>query len=589
MQERASIDTKYKWDLSEIFTAETFEKAFREVEALVPNLAGFRGKLDAKTTIEYLKLYSKAQEILERMHTYASMSKDLDIAKTEFVALVQRVEMLVVTARTATAFATSELNEMSKELLSSMQNDPKYADYDVFLADIIRNKPHILSTKEEELLSNIALYSGDFTMIFGALDYADLKFEDVIVDGKPVKMSHGTYSYLLQNRDANVRSSVFTTYYKAYKDHINTLCATYAGNVKRNVADAKIRHYASAQAMKMHGENVPNEIYDRLIKTIRANLGGMHEYVGLRKKALRLAELHMYDMHVAITDDFKLSLSYDDAYNIVKEGLKPLGREYAELLSKAQKERWIDVYETPNKRSGAYSSGTYTTKPYILLNYEGTTHDIFTIAHELGHSMHSHYSNKAQCYDKSGYVIFVAEVASTVNEVILLKHLIAKAKTATEKKFYLSYYLDMFRTTMFRQTMFSEFEAYAHAEVEAGRPLTPEGLSDKYLEINKAYYGTAVNHDAEIRYEWARIPHFYRAFYVYKYATGLISAINIAMRILREGESYVERYKGFLSSGCTKAPADLLFDIDVDLKSEVPYKFAMKEFNDSVSALKELL
>ena len=332
--------------------------------------------------------------------------------------------------------------------------------------------------------------------------------------------------------------------------------------------------------------DIPAEVYDNLIKHVGENLPVMHEYVEYRKKMLG-GEVNMYDMHVSLVDEAELSLDFEDAFELVKKGLAPLGKDYVGLLERARKERWMDVYETENKRSGAYQSGCYGMHPFVLLNYSRTTHDIFTIAHELGHAMHSHFSDSALAYSKAGYAIFVAEVASTVNEVLLLKYLLSSTKDVALKKFLLNYYLDMFRTTLFRQTQFAEFEKKAHDMDLNGEALTADSLSDMYYELNKKYYGGAAVHNDEIRYEWARIPHFYNAFYVYKYATGITSAVNIADGILKNPENVVG-YKKFLSAGGSDSPYEILKIAGVDLKTAKPYETAMKEFKDTLAALKKL-
>lgn len=337
-------------------------------------------------------------------------------------------------------------------------------------------------------------------------------------------------------------------------------------------------------------DNVPGEVYTKLVKTVGAHLEPVHRYVALRKKALGADKLHMYDLYTSIVREADLKLPFEQAFELVLKGLAPMGEEYVGLLKTARENRWIDVYETENKRSGAYSMGVTGVHPYVLLNYSSTAHDVFTIAHELGHSMHSYYSDKAQDYVNEDYSIFVAEVASTVNEVLLLKHMLSSEKDPAMRKFLLSYYLDMFRTTLFRQTMFAEFELKSHAMAQEGKPLTVESLSREYLKLNKKYYGPDVVHDKQIRLEWARIPHFYSAFYVYKYATGITSAVNIAHSILTEGESAVKRYKEkFLSAGGSKSPYDILCDVGVDLKTDEPYMVAMDEFAKTLAMLEELI
>ena len=414
-----------------------------------------------------------------------------------------------------------------------------------------------------------------------------MQLGSVKVDGKKVKLTHGTYAQLLQSPDQNVRKAAFTTYYKGYENLLNTLTAVYAGSVKSDVFSATARGYKSCLEAAMFNENVPECVYTNLIESVDENCKYVHDYVAYRKTALGVERLNMYDMYVPIVEGADMSLPFEEAFDLVKKGLSVMGDEYAGLLQKAHDERWMDVYETENKRSGAYSWGSYSTKPFVLLNYSATIHDIFTIAHELGHSMHSYYSNHTQPYSKAGYAIFVAEVASTVNEVLLLKYLLSTTTDKKMKKYLLSYYLDMFRTTLFRQTMFAEFEKISHDMEQKGKPLTPKSLSDAYMKLNKKYYGPAVTHNKQIATEWARIPHFYNAFYVYKYATGITSAVNIANSILKDN-SFVAQYKKFLSAGGSDSPYEILKIAGVDLATRAPFDFAMNEFKDTLEQLKAL-
>ena len=392
----------------------------------------------------------------------------------------------------------------------------------------------------------------------------------------------------MQSKDRALREKAFKKYYAAYISLINVISATYYGNVKKDVFYAKARKYDSCLDAALSGEDVPVSVYENLIKSVNGALPVLHKYIAEKKKSLGLAEMRMYDMYLPVVPDKDLKLDYDRAYELVIKGLSVLGEEYTALLKKAKKERWLDVYERDGKKSGAYSVAVYDTHPYVLLNYQKTTHDVFTIAHEMGHSIHSYFSNGNRPYAKADYKIFVAEVASTVNEVLLLKYLLKSADDAALKKYLLSYLMEMIRTTLFRQTQFSEFEEYAHGAVERGEPLTKDGMCAKYLELNKKYYGDAVVSDEEIKYEWARIPHFYRSFYVYKYATGIISALAIADRITREGAPAVKDYFAFLSSGNSDGPVELLKIAGVDLTTEKPYSAAFGEFKDALEQFKRL-
>ncbi len=568
---------------------EELEQLVAEVKAAIPGFAKYNRKLNAENAIDCLNELSATARKAERLYVYSFMKCDENTADTRFQALSSRMEMLYTEFSSAVSFVMPQLSRLPEKTLRQMLMRPEYADYTNTINELIREKKHMLSDKEEKMMSEFSTFMGDFEQIFTRIDNADMRFEDVVADGKPVKLSHGTYSVLLQHPDQNVRKDAFEKYYKAYMSLKNTLAASYAGNVKKNCALAKVRKYKSALQHALYAEGISDKVYNNLIKAVNKGTPAVHEYVALRKKALGLKELHMYDMYVPLTKEYDLSLEYDEAYRLVISALAPLGEKYRSILEEAYRSNWIDVEETENKRSGAYHWGVYDSPPFVLLNYQKTAHDVFTIAHELGHAIHSYHSKHAQCYNKADYAIFVAEIASTVNEVLLLKYLLKTAE-GEQRKFLLSYYLDMFRTTLFRQTMFAEFEKFAHSQIEAGIPLTHESLSAHYLELNKKYYGEAVVHDEQIAYEWSRIPHFYKgsAFYVYKYSTGLTAAVNIVSRILSDN-SFVEKYFRFLSAGSSMLPPDILKLVDIDLSASEPFDYAMSEFAATLEELQKLV
>ncbi|MBP5177085.1 MAG: oligoendopeptidase F, partial [Clostridia bacterium] len=448
---------------------------------------------------------------------------------------------------------------------------------------ILKEKPHVLSKETESVLSLGGQVFGAFRDIFTMIDNADMPLPTIKLGGEKVTVSHGLYGVLLKSPDRKIRKEVFKKYYGAYRSLLKTITATYAGNVNKNVFIARARNYSSCLEMALLNEDVSVKVYENLLKSVHKALPELHRYVRQKKKALGLKSMHMYDIYVPTVEDCELSLDYEDAFKLVKKGLAPLGEDYLALLQQAHDDGWIDVEETDGKRSGAYSMGVYALKhPYVLLNYQKTTGDVFTIAHELGHALHTYHSNKYQPQSKADYKIFVAEVASTVNEVLLLKYLLKTSTDQKLRKYLLSYYTDMIKSTLFRQTMFAEFEYLAHDMAAAGEPLTDESLSQKYLELNKRYYGRSVVSDNEISYEWARIPHFYNAFYVYKYATGIISAISIAERIYSLGAPAVADYKKFLSSGGSDSPVELLKLAGVDLTKMAAYDLAMKSFKNAL-------
>ncbi|MCM1533940.1 MAG: oligoendopeptidase F [Corallococcus sp.] len=587
---RSEIPEKYKWNLGDIFaTVDDWEKSFAKMSKEYKKLGEFQGKLsDRDTLLKFLKLSDKIDREFEKLYCYAFMSYNEDSQDAERQARYARIYGLLTESNTLTAFVSPELSALSDKKLKALIADPDFSDYDVQLQNLLDGKAHILSQAEEKLLAGVGAFSQQFQEVFNRLDSGDIKFETITVDGKEVQLGHGTYSMLLQHPDQKVRKLAFETYYKGYIEKINTLAGLYEGSVKSDWFFAKAKKFGSTMEEALFYEHVDKAVYDNLIKCMHGSFEPLHKYIALRKKLMGVETLNMYDLYVSIFEDADIACEYEEACELVLKGLAPLGEDYLDVVRHAFANRWIDVHETPTKRSGAYSMSVPGVHPYMLLNYQKTTHDIFTIAHEMGHSMHSYYSEKKQPYAKANYKIFVAEVASTCNEVLLLKYLLKNTADVKLKKYLLQYYLDMLRTTMYRQAMFAEFEQIAHDLAEKGQPLTSEIMSQKYLELNKMYYGPSVCHNDEIKYEWARIPHFYRAFYVYKYSTGIISAVCIAEKILKEGESAVKDYKKFLSLGGSMDPVSELKVAGVDLTSEEPFKIVTRSFADTLAELEEL-
>ena len=590
VRQRNEIDNQFKWHLEDIFPSnEAGEECFFATEEMLPQISKYNGNLkDDETILECLLLGTKIEHELSRLYQFARMHRDEDSRETIYQGMTDRAEMLLVKFSALSSFLSPELTELPIEKLEELKNNKRFSDYSVTFDHLIRNKSIILSKKEEKLLSEMRLFSGNSQEVFTMFDNADVKFQPIENEkGEKIEMSHGVYSMMLQSPDQEMRRKAFESMFNAYKDYINTLATNYAGNVKKNWFFAKIRGFQTALDYSMYGENVPSTCYKQLLEAVDKGTKTLHRYIALRKRILGI-DLNMYDLHMPIIKEQNLALPYDKAVDTVKEALKVMGKEYSDILASAFTDGWVDVYENKGKKSGAYSWGCYGVHPFVLLNYHETTHDIFTIAHELGHALHSYYSNANQCEEKAGYTIFVAEIASTVNEVLLLKHLL-KTATGEFRKYLLSYYLDMFRTTLFRQTMFSEFEVAAHTMVEKGIPVTADSLSNAYYELNKKYYGESVNHNDLIRYEWARIPHFYRSYYVYKYATGITTAVTIADNILTYGEEYFAKYRKFLSAGGSLAPLDIIRLADVDLETSAPYEKAMSEFEKTLKELEELI
>lgn len=588
-ENRDQIPAEYKWRLEDIVKDnQAWEELFFKVDERIGHFSKYADKLADEDMLFYcLELETRLTHDITCLYQYAKMRLDQDTRDNTYQGMTNRVEMLIVKFSSATSFMTPEISEFSKARLEELKASKRFKNYDVMFGEIIRNKDIILSKKEEKILGEVGIFADTNHEVFSMFDNADVKFKKVD-DGKGnlVEMSHGVYGLMLQNPDQNVRKAAFESMFNAYKDYINTIAANYAGNVKKDWFFAKVRGFKSALDYSMYCENVPPTCYKKLLEAVGEGTPNLHRYMALRKRVLGLDKLNSYDMHISIVKDQELALEYEQAVDLVKEALKVMGKGYSDILATSFTDGWIDAFENKGKRSGAYSWGVYGVHPFVLLNYQKTVHDVFTIAHELGHAMHSYFSNSTQPQQKAGYEIFVAEIASTVNEVLLLKHLL-KTATGEFRKYLLSYYLDMFRTTLFRQTMFSEFEVIAHTMVENGEPITADSLSNAYYELDKKYYGDAVEHSDLIRYEWARIPHFYTSYYVYKYATGITTAVSIANNILSQGEKYFEKYKKFLSAGGSLPPLDIIRLADVDLETDAPYKTAMKEFADTLDELEK--
>ena len=585
--ERKKVNDRYKWKVSHIVeNDEVWNEKFQAIVAEFQILPTYKGKLgDDATLLEFLKKQDELTIELIKLYLYAHMNSDADTRDDNYQQMQRRIQSALVMISSSLSFVETEICLRSEEQLLALSKQPEFSDYSYMLEKLAKDKKHVLSEEVEKVLADVGSFSGGFREAFSMFDNADVKFKKITIDGVETEMSHGVYGYALQSGDQATRQAAFDSMFGAYKDHINTIAALYGNHVKKDAFYAKTKKYDSCLSMALEQNDVDPAAYENLIKTVDENCKYMHKYMAFRKKALGVEKLNMWDLHTSIVKDVDIAVPYEKAYKMVKEALKPLGEEYQGLLTEAYENGWIDVCETKGKRSGAYSTSTYGCHPFVLLNYQQTSHDIFTIAHELGHAMHSHYSQENQPFSKSDYVIFVAEIASTVNEVLMLKYLISKTKDVEMKKYLLSYYLDMFRTTLFRQTMFAEFELEAHKLAEADAPITANALSEIYYNLNKKYYGKAVTHNDLIRYEWARIPHFYTSFYVYQYATGITAAISIANNILKNGEKAFKGYKQFLSAGGSMPPIEILKLAGVDLTTEEPFKVAMKEFKDTLNEL----
>lgn len=588
--ERNQVPAERKWRTEDIFeNQQEFEKLYRSVNERI-NFTAYQGKLsDPGLLFACLESVNAVVKDLSILSVYAYMRHDEDTRSSEFSALLSRTSDLEMKLASQTAFITPELTALPDKTLRELAANPKFRDYDYTIRNIIRQKPHILSAEMENLLSQESKVFDTPRQVFTMLNNADFAAPTIRAGGKCVTLTHGMYGMMLRSPDRHVRKSAFQAYYKFYIQHAHTLAQNYIGNIEKNIFLARARHYGSSVECAMDAEDVSVRVYNNLMDSVNEALPMLHRYFADRKRILGCKKLHMYDIYTSLVEDAELSVDYEEAFRIVKEGLLPLGERYQQLLDEAHDNGWIDVEETDGKRSGAYSICVYGLKhPYVLLNYQKCTNDIFTIAHELGHAMHSYHSCLHQPQEKADYKIFVAEVASTVNEVLLIKHLLKKATDVRLKKYLLSYYLDMLKSTLFRQTQFAEFEYQAHAMAERGEPLTVETLCDMYYKLNHKYYGPAVVSDDEIAYEWSRIPHFYRSFYVYKYATGIISAVSIADRIENGGQAAVDDYFRFLSSGGSDSPVELLKLAGVDLMKKDAFRTAMASFEHALREFESL-
>ena len=580
---REDISDKYKWDLSLILDKKEISNMIDRIMSDVSKILDYKGNLNKDNIGICLKAMSNIDLEIDRLYSYSFMNSDLDKSDPKFLEITDKAMNVYVHYSSLTSFFMPEVLKFKMSDLVELKNSKELADFSGVFDDIIRSKKHILTEKEEKILSNMGQFTDSFREVFSAFDNVNVNLGKVHINGEEIELSQGLFHKAILSKDRDLRKEAYDNLYNGYSSYINTLAASYIGHVKCDCMLASTRKYKSSLDSALYNEKIPTKVYYNLINAVNSNISTLHKYVKFRKQQLKLKEMNMYDMYVPIYDEIDEKINFEDAFDLVLKALSPLGEEYISEFSKAKNERWIDVFETKNKRTGAYETAVYGLHPYVLLNFNETINDTFTLAHEMGHAMHSFYSNKYQCFEKSRYPIFLAEIASTVNEVLLIKYLL---KTRPEQRNnYLVKYLEMFRTTLFRQTMFSEFEEFTHSEIEKGNPLSYKVLNDFYAELNKKYYGNFVITDDKIATEWSRIPHFYSSFYVYKYATGFTCAVIIAKRILKDS-SFVEKYKQFLKSGCSLYPLDTLKLVDIDLTKLDPFKEAMEEFKWALNELK---
>ncbi|MED3572371.1 oligoendopeptidase F [Cytobacillus praedii] len=592
---RSEISVEDTWRLEDIFASdEAWDKEYKEVEALVPEASKYQGKLggSADELYEALQYQDHLLERLSKLYTYAHMRYDQDTTNSFYQGMDDRIKGLYSQAASSLAYIVPELLAVDEEKINSFLDEKEALKvYKHSLEEINLQRPHVLTAESESLLAQASEVFGASSNTFGMLNNADLEFPSITDEnGENVEITHGRYIRFLESDDQRVRHDAFKAVYDTYGKFRNTFASTLSGNVKTNNFNAKVRNYDSARHAALAANNIPESVYDNLVKTVNDNLHLLHRYVKLRKKVLGLEELHMYDLYTPLVKDVKMEVTYNEAKDLILKGLAPLGEDYLEVLKEGFDNRWVDIHENKGKRSGAYSSGTYGTNPYILMNWQDNVNNLFTLAHEFGHSVHSYYTRKSQPYPYGNYSIFVAEVASTCNESLLNDYLLKTIDDEKKRLFLLNHYLEGFRGTVFRQTMFAEFEHLIYQKVQNNEALTAETLTKEYYELNKKYFGEEdLIIDEEIGLEWSRIPHFYYNYYVYQYATGFSAATALSKQILEEGKPAVERYIDFLKAGSSDYPIEVLKKAGVDMTSSKPIEDACKVFEEKLIEMENLL
>jgi oligoendopeptidase F len=591
---RSELDKQYQWKLESIFpTDDDWEAEFSAVKQLIPSLRPYEGKLTGSADIFY-KAFQTRDELslrIGKLFVYARMRYDQDTTNSHYQAYNDRATSLATEAGSALAYLRPEILSIPAATIQSfLQEKPALQQYEYELQELDRFRPHVLSTNEEALLAEAGEVLNASRNTYGLLNNADLKFPTITDEhGNEIEVTHGRIIQLLENSDARVRKDTFHVVYDTYGSLKNTFASTLSSHVKKHNLVSRLRHFDSARERSLSANHIPEKVYDQLINIVHEQLPLLHRYIKLRKQAMGVKELHMYDLYTPFIQHTPKKISFDQAKDIVQTGLSPLGQEYGDILKQAFRDGWIDVYENQGKRSGAYSFGTYGTNPYILLNWQDNMDNLFTLAHELGHSLHSYHTRKTQPYVYGDYSIFVAEVASTCNEAILSDYLLETTTDRNDRLYLLNHQVDKFRGTVFRQTMFAEFELLIHSKAQNGEALTADNLTKLYYELNQKYFGGEVTVDKEIGLEWSRIPHFYYDFYVYQYATGTSAAMALAKQILEEGEPAVNRYLTFLASGSSASPINVLKRAGVDMTKPEPIRSAFEVYENYLDELEELL
>ena len=593
---REEVDARYKWAIEDLYKDdEDWKRDYELLKSRIPELTKFRGRLgeSAEVLLSMQKLSDELNQLLEKVYVYANQRLHENTDNSTYQNLASQAQGLLVELSESLSFVEPELMELPDGIIETfLDENEELSVYRQYFENIIRQKKHVLPTEQEQLFAAMGEVAESPKDIFSMFNNADIRFPEIPgEDGHPVQVTHGRYMSLMQSRNRQVRKDAFEAMYGVYGDWRNTLAAMYRANVKQEAFLAKAHKYTSDLEAALDGSHIPVKVYEQLIEAVHESMPLMYRYMKLRKKLLGVEELHMYDLYVPVIEQDHSEIPFEQAKKTVLEGLAPMGEEYLHLLREGFDHGWIDVYENQGKRTGAYSWGAYGTHPYVLLNYQGTLHDVFTLAHEMGHALHSWYSDEHQPYIYAGYRIFVAEVASTCNEALLIHYLMEQSKKAGDRKktmYLMNYFLEQFRTTLFRQTMFAEFEKITHGLQEQGETLTADRLCEIYYDLNKLYFGEEICVDQEIAMEWARIPHFYTPFYVYQYATGFSAAIALSKQILEQGVPAVEQYKKFLKGGSSMYPLELLKMAGVDMEQKAPVQDALAVFAQYLDEMERL-
>ena len=591
--ERSDVDEAYKWELESLYADdEEWEAAFESVQERLEDLRAFEGRAteDPETLQDTLETYESIMREVANVGAYARMRSDEDTTDNDYQALATRAQALSSKASSAASFLEPEIQDLDRGTVEDyIDENPDLEQYDHFFDDVLRMKPHTRSAEIENLLAELGEVLGSTGEVYNMLVNADVEFPSVEdPDGEPQRITLNNFTTLQEDPDREFRRDVYETFYDEWEEYRNSIAAAYKNSVKTDVKLARARNYETAREAALDGPNVPVEVYDTLVDTVDENLDVLQRHADLKRQSIGADDLEMWDLYVPMVEGESPDVEYDQAREYVTGAVEPLGEEYQSWLADGLDSRWVDVYETNNKQSGAYSGGTYDSQPFILMNYQDDVASMYTLAHELGHSLHSEYTSEHQPYVYSGYEIFVAEVASTVNETLLTHHLLDEVEDETLRRHVLNQYLERFRSTLFRQTMFAEFEHETHRLEEAGEALTADRLDEVYGGLKEKYYANA-DVDDRIAREWMRIPHFYRAFYVYQYSTGISAAVALAQNILEEGEPAAERYREFLASGSREYPLELLETAGVDMTSSDPIDAAIDTYDEFLDEFADLI